>query len=71
MEDDIFPRHYQGWKKCITEKCKIPLTKEYIEGRIQILSDESSTERSKFLEKYGTHWTETVISYFKQALSET
>ncbi|MGB0454750.1 MAG: hypothetical protein ACPGJV_13660 [Bacteriovoracaceae bacterium] len=70
MQDDVFPRHYGAWKMCITQKCKIPLTREYIETRIESLTNEDSPERKVFEEKYGKHWTGTVINYFKQALRE-
>ena len=69
MNDEIFPKHYESWKSCITQKCKIPLTEEFIKNRISILADEDSIERSKFIELYGLHWTNTVISYFKQSLN--
>ena len=70
MDDEIFPKHYEAWKRCITQKCKIDLTKEYVMGRLDALSQENSPERKKFVEKYGTHWTDTIISYFNQALRE-
>ena len=70
MSNDVFPRHYEGWKVCITEKCKIALTQSYVEKRISTLSNKNSPERKSFEEKYGAHWTETVLGYFKQALGE-
>jgi hypothetical protein len=69
MNDETFPKHYESWKICITKKCKITLTKEFIENRISILTDENSTERKKFIKHYGLHWTNTIISYFKQSLN--
>ena len=70
MEDEIFPRHYADWKKCITEKCKISLTKEYIEERIRSLSTEGSLEKKTFIDKYGPHWHQTILGYFHQAHRE-
>ena len=70
MDDDIFPKHYDAWKVCITKKCKIPLTRDFIEERIRDLSDETSASYKTFVQKYGPHWTQTVRSYFKQALSD-
>lgn len=70
MNDEIFPRYYEAWKHCITVKCKIPLTKEFVTERLEKLSSNDSDERVKFIEKYGEHWTNTVVGYFKQALNE-
>lgn len=70
MANEIFPRHYDAWKKCITHKCKIDLTPNYIQTRIKALSDPNSKERELFIDKYGDHWTQTVINYFKQALNQ-
>ena len=70
MDDEIFPRHYEAWKNCITKKCKITLDREYLIERIKLLSDNNSSERNKFVEKYGNHWANTVLEYFKQALHE-
>ena len=70
MNDEIFPRHFMAWKHCITEKCKIDLSKEYVLERIEKLSNPSSKERQTFIDKYGEHWTSTVLGYFKQAKDE-
>ena len=70
MENEIFPSHYKSWKRCITQKCKIPLTKEYITKRIAVLSQEGSQNRKIFIEKYGLHWTNTILGYFYQAMNE-
>jgi hypothetical protein len=70
MSDEIFPRHYEAWRKCITEKCNIPLTRDFIEARIQVLSDQNSKEHQVFLEKYGPNWTKRVLGYFQQAMHD-
>ena len=68
MNDEIYPRHYEAWRKCITEKCKITLTKEYVAERIEALSAENSSERKIFIDKYGAHWHKTVLKYFHECL---
>ena len=65
---EVFPQTYESWKKCITVACGIPLTKEYAEDIVKILSDDSSPETKRFLERYGTEWKERVLSYFSFAL---
>lgn len=67
---DAFPRSYSEWKICITEKCKIPLTADFVKLRIEALSDEKSEERQKFTQLYGAQWTKTVLGYFQQASKE-
>ena len=70
MDDEIFPRYYDAWKICITQKCNVPLTRDFINERITELSKIDSPSRLLFEKKYGQHWTETILSYFKQALMD-
>ena len=70
MEHELFPKHYESRKNCITQKCKTPLTKEFVQERIKVLSQKNSQGRKAFVEKYGDHWTDRVLGYFKQALEE-
>ena len=58
MDAEIFPRHYDAWKVCITKKCKIPLTRDYVQKRIDDLSNPDSQATKLFVEKYGPHWKE-------------
>ena len=66
----VFPQNYHDWKVCITERCGIPLTRDYVESRIKTLSNPASGERTKFIQQYGTEWLDQVVGYFKQALQE-
>ena len=68
MSNEVFPSTYEGWKHCITELCGIPLTKEYVEERISVFSNENSEEYKRFLKRYGNDWTQKVSGYFQQAL---
>ena len=70
MSMEIFPRHFLAWKECITKKCNINLTIEFIQKRIDALSDKASSEHQRFVEMYGEHWTHTILNYLKQALDE-
>ena len=42
MNSSLFPGNYSAWKVCITEKCNIPLTMEYVKKRLDLLRDETS-----------------------------
>ena len=71
MNNEIFPKHFESWKKCITEKCNIELTEDFINKRITSLSDLNSNERNKFIALYGESWAKTILTYFNQALRKS
>ena len=68
MNHEIFPNTYEEWQRCITISCGIPLTRDYVEARIKVLSNANSAETKVFTAKYGEEWTHTVLGYFQQAL---
>ena len=68
--DDLIPRNYQEWKYCITKKCGIPLTKDYIEKRIAVLEDTKNEETKKFTQIYGEAYTGQIIDWFVLARNE-
>ena len=70
MDDSVFPRHYDAWKNCITHKCKIPLTKVFVNERIRVLSDVKSSGYKSFVDAFGPHWTKTVLGYLNEALRD-
>ena len=70
MSDEIFPRYYESWRHCITVKCGIELSEDFIKERLNQLTSPESEERATFIKKYGEHWTNTVIGYFKRAQGE-
>ena len=53
---EVFPQTFEGWKHCITVACGIPLTKQYAEERVRVLSDDTLPETKRFVEKYGNEW---------------
>ncbi|MFN4006769.1 MAG: hypothetical protein ACK4HE_04565 [Chitinophagaceae bacterium] len=67
----MIPYSYETWKYCIEVDCNITLTKNFIEERIQALSDTSLKATQEFIAKYGeTHHLQT-ITWFMQALQNT
>lgn len=63
----LLPHSFESWKHCITIKCKISLTPEYIEARIGELTDDSNPGTRQFKKMYGeTHW-QNVLGWFNQA----
>ncbi len=67
---DYIPRNYEDWKFCITKKCGIPLTKDYIEKRLAAFRDLNSDHTKKFIEIYGEQYTNQIISWFVLAQDE-
>ena len=47
------PRTYDEWKYCITVKCGIALTQDYINERLRALSTMNDHATAKFVEMWG------------------
>jgi len=64
------PEDYEQWRHCIAVKCGIPLTADYVEQRLAVLTDEQAKETTRFRTLYGdAHWR-AVIGWFEQAEQE-
>lgn len=63
----MIPRTFEEWQHCITVKCRIPLTADYISKRIAALADTRSFETEKFTALYGDDYRQQVLGWFKQA----
>ena len=55
---------YEDWKHCITVLCKINLTKNYIEKRIDELNDLDNYHTKKFINAWGKEHLQKVIGWF-------
>lgn len=64
------PQNYDEWRHCITVKCGIPLTPEYIAERINSLQDGTDFRTRQFLEIYGQQYHQQVLAWFHQAEQE-
>ena len=63
----VVPTTYEEWEHCITVDCGIPLTADYIAGRIKALNDMSDLHTQKFVERWGEgHRTQT-LAWFEEA----
>lgn len=65
--DEIFPSDYASWRYCIEAKCGIPLTQDFIQARIAVLSDVGQEETRRFSKLYGNDYREQVLGWFRQA----
>lgn len=70
IDGPVFPHTYEQWRRCITLRCRIPLIREYIEGRLRAREDAESAENSSFLRLYGNAHRDSVRSWFRQALRD-
>lgn len=53
----MIPTNFEEWKYCITEKCHLELTEEFVLERIKILNDPTHKETKHFIKLYGkNHW---------------
>lgn len=63
----MIPETYQQWYHCITVECGIPMTREYVTRRLQVLRDTASEETARFQRLYGkAHWR-FVVDCFERA----
>ena len=61
---------YEDWKHCITVECGIPLTPDYIEGRIAALKNSQDHHTQKFRSAYGDAHLAKVIGWFEKARTD-
>ncbi len=64
------PTSYDDWKHCITVKCGIPLTLQYVEQRIAALTNASDHHTSKFRQTWGDQYLAQTIGWFEMAKQE-
>ncbi len=66
----MIPRTYEEWRSCITEKCGIPLTPDYIAERLRALRDPNDKMTVRFRELYGESQLAQTIAWFERAQRE-
>ena len=66
MREIILPQTYQEWRNCISVKCKIELTQNYISNRISELKNEMNSNTQKFIQLYGYQYYQLIINWFIQ-----
>jgi len=68
--EEIFPSDYASWRYCIEVKCGVPLTPQFIQSRIAILSDPKQEETKRFAKLYGESYQQQVLGWFQQAAAK-
>jgi len=69
--EELFPSSYESWRYCIESKCGVPLTPQFLQARIAILSDPGHEETRRFANLYGKPYHEQVLAWFQRAASES
>ncbi|MEM1007089.1 MAG: hypothetical protein AAF625_19190 [Pseudomonadota bacterium] len=63
----FIPKTYDEWEHCITVKCGIPLTPEYIAQRIEAMQDIGDHDTQKFIERWGKDHHARTVGWFLEA----
>ncbi|MEM0921899.1 MAG: hypothetical protein AAGF44_12180 [Pseudomonadota bacterium] len=63
----IIPTNYEEWEHCITVKCGIPLTADFVAQRIAALDDPGDYHTQKFIERWGQAHHAQTLAWFRQA----
>ena len=58
---------YEEWRDAMDNRCKIALTPEYCDERINALQDPKDPSTAQFLKRYGSAYRDIVIAWFKKA----
>jgi hypothetical protein len=70
MTDETIPTTYAGWRHCIENKCRQPLTRDYVTARLAALRDTDDAHTRAFIRLYGEPQRQTTIAWFERARSE-
>lgn len=62
----MVPQTFDEWHFCITQKCKIELSKQYKIERLTILTDHNHHETKRMIELYGKSHLDNLISWYKK-----
>lgn len=62
----MIPQTFEQWKNCITNDCKINLTKDFAKQRLAVYLDKQNTETQLFISLYGEQHLSNIISWYKQ-----
>jgi len=65
------PQTYEAWRHCIEVGCAIPLTAEFLAGRIRVLTQGEAEETLRFRKLYGDEHWQRVLHWFRRAAEES
>ena len=62
--------NFSEWRRTITLRCGLTLSRDYCAERIAALRDETIPMTQNFIKNYGENYRTLVISWFEQAHHE-
>ncbi|MEO0884171.1 MAG: hypothetical protein AAFY34_15805 [Pseudomonadota bacterium] len=66
----IIPQTYEEWEHCITVKCGIPLTSDYVAKRIKALQNVNEMHTRQFIDRWGEAHHAQTLQWFQQAANK-
>lgn len=66
----MIPVNYIEWKNCITNKCEINLTADFVSTRLSALSNSNTKESLNFKKLYGEQHYINILLWLNQAQNE-
>ena len=67
MREFTIPTTYEEWRYCITVKCRLELTPDFIDARVASLGDGASPDTARFVELYGDDYRRLVLEWLERA----
>ncbi len=61
----MIPKSFEEWRNCIINDCKINLTKEFAEQRLNVYKNAENNETKLFIKLYGKKHLNNIIYWFK------
>jgi len=66
----VIPQSYEEWEHCITVKCGVPLTKDYVAGRIEALQNGNDAHTQEFIKRWGQAHHAQTLDWFRVAANK-
>lgn len=70
MSNDITLVSYDDWKHCITVKCGINLTMNFLNNRLEELQNKKHPKTIQFAKCYGDEHVKTIINHLERAIQD-
>ena len=62
----MIPKTFEEWKNCLTNDCKINLTKEFAQQRLAVYQDKKNAETQQFISLYGEQHLLNIVQWLKK-----
>lgn len=65
----MIPKNYEEWIDCITNKCKINISEQFITERLKVYTQTNNSETIRFKKLYSETHLNNLISWLEIAKS--